>query len=84
MMGLKGWIVGVGVVCEVLAAGAVCHSPLCPQHLVQCLGAQKHSQKEGKEEERGGDALVPLPVWDGQDTRHPASPMEQLASVLQA
>lgn len=34
-MGLERWMAGVGAVCEVLEAGDVCHSLLCPQHLVQ-------------------------------------------------
>lgn len=34
MVDLERWIVDVKVACEVLEAGAVCHSPPCPQHLV--------------------------------------------------
>lgn len=57
------------------------------QHLLQCLGLRKHQQNEGREGEgRGGVLSVPLcvvwkaAVW-GQDTGHPASPREHLASV---
>lgn len=52
MVDLERWIVDVKVACEALEAGAVCHSPPCPHHLVQCLEFKNiHRKKEGREEE---------------------------------
>lgn len=51
MMSLERWVVDVGVSCEILEAGAVFHSPLCPSMMPE--GSELFTE-EGRDGEYPG------------------------------
>lgn len=53
MTSLERWVVDVGVACEILEAGAVCHSPPCPQCDAWGLGIIHRMTEEREKEEMG-------------------------------
>lgn len=53
MTSLERWVVDVGVACEILEAGAVCHSPPCPQCDAWGLRIIHRRTEEREKEEMG-------------------------------
>lgn len=53
MINLERWVVDVGVACEILEAGAVCHSPPCPQYDAWRLRIIHRGRRRGRKKRWG-------------------------------